>query len=62
IPGPLYSVHVLQAGFSERGAAGSTRADGTVTLLSGGPLTVLVDTGGPWLRDSLPGLLLRHGV
>ncbi|NWR00276.1 MBLC1 protein, partial [Paradoxornis webbianus] len=46
VPGPLYSVRVLRAGFSERGAAGSVRADGSVTLVSGGPLTVLVDTGG----------------
>ncbi|XP_066065501.1 metallo-beta-lactamase domain-containing protein 1 [Chamaea fasciata] len=62
VPGPLYWVRVLRAGFSERGPAGSVRADGSVTLLGGGPLTVLVDTGGPWLRDRLPGLLGRHGV
>ncbi|NXS28848.1 MBLC1 protein, partial [Pomatostomus ruficeps] len=41
---------------------GSSRADGTVTLVSGGPLTVLVDTGGPWLRPHLPALLESHGV
>ncbi|XP_057245116.1 metallo-beta-lactamase domain-containing protein 1, partial [Malurus melanocephalus] len=35
---------------------------GSVTLLHGGPLTVLVDTGGPWLRPHLPGLLNAHGV
>ncbi|NXR43535.1 MBLC1 protein, partial [Zosterops hypoxanthus] len=62
IPGPLYSVHVLQAGFTERGPAGSVRADGSVTLVHGGALTVLVDTGGPWIRDSLPGMLQEHGV
>uniref|UniRef100_A0A8C3QV66 Metallo-beta-lactamase domain-containing protein 1 n=1 Tax=Cyanoderma ruficeps TaxID=181631 RepID=A0A8C3QV66_9PASS len=69
VPGPLYSVRVLRAGFaervpagSERVPAGSVRADGSVTLVSGGALTVLVDTGGPWLRDSLPGMLQEHGV
>ncbi|NXB16382.1 MBLC1 protein, partial [Rhagologus leucostigma] len=41
---------------------GSVRADGSVTLVSGGPLTVLVDTGGPWLRPHLPGLLAARGV
>ncbi|NWX38656.1 MBLC1 protein, partial [Notiomystis cincta] len=41
---------------------GSSVADGSVTLVSGGPLTVLVDTGGPWLRPHLPGLLRSHGV
>ncbi|NXH97150.1 MBLC1 protein, partial [Pachycephala philippinensis] len=41
---------------------GCVHADGSVTLISGGPLTVLVDTGGPWLRPRLPGLLATHGV
>ncbi|NWV78770.1 MBLC1 protein, partial [Dasyornis broadbenti] len=41
---------------------GSARADGSVTLVWGGPLTVLVDTGGPWLREELPALLAQHGV
>ncbi|NXB71458.1 MBLC1 protein, partial [Donacobius atricapilla] len=50
IPGPLYSVRVLRAGFSRPGPEGSVLADGSVTLIAGGPLTVLVDTGGPWLR------------
>ncbi|NXR97431.1 MBLC1 protein, partial [Oxylabes madagascariensis] len=62
VPGPLYSVRVLRAGFSEPGPEGSMRADGSVTLVWGGPLTVLVDTGGPWLRDELPGMLAQHGV
>ncbi|NXQ29328.1 MBLC1 protein, partial [Alaudala cheleensis] len=64
IPGPLYSLHVLRVGFSRPGGPlpGSFRADGTVTLLRGGPLTVLVDTGGPWLRPHLPGLLAARGV
>ncbi|NWV20852.1 MBLC1 protein, partial [Origma solitaria] len=62
IPGPLYSVHVLRVGFNLPNADGSARADGSVTLLSGGPLTVLVDTGGPWLRAHLPKLLAERGV
>ncbi|NXC11126.1 MBLC1 protein, partial [Orthonyx spaldingii] len=62
IPGPLYSVRVLRVGFSQPGPDGSCRADGSVTLLSGGPLTVLVDTGGPWLRPLLPELLRAQGV
>ncbi|NXB31717.1 MBLC1 protein, partial [Eulacestoma nigropectus] len=41
---------------------GSARADGSVTLVSGGPLTVLVDTGGPWLRPRLPQLLAARGL
>ncbi|RLV62018.1 hypothetical protein DV515_00019768, partial [Chloebia gouldiae] len=41
---------------------GSVLADGSVSLLSGGALTVLVDTGGPWLRPRLPALLAEHGV
>ncbi|NXQ56219.1 MBLC1 protein, partial [Anthoscopus minutus] len=44
------------------GPSGSTLADGSVTLLHGGPLTVLVDTGGPWLRQRLPELLEAQGV
>ncbi|NXS23089.1 MBLC1 protein, partial [Mystacornis crossleyi] len=62
IPGPLYSVHVLRAGFATANPDGSVRADGSVTLVSGGPLTVLVDTGGPWLRPVLPALLAARGV
>ncbi|NXI20695.1 MBLC1 protein, partial [Irena cyanogastra] len=62
IPGPLYSVRVLQAGYSSPNPDGSCRADGSVTLVWGGPLTVLVDTGGPWLRPQLPGLLASQGV
>ncbi|NWW69326.1 MBLC1 protein, partial [Ifrita kowaldi] len=62
IPGPLYSVRVLRVGFSRPDPAGSVRADGSVTLLRGGPLTVLVDTGGPWLRPLLPDLLAAQGV
>ncbi|NXH39602.1 MBLC1 protein, partial [Dicaeum eximium] len=62
IPGPLYSIRVLRVGYNSPGPDGSSRADGSVTLICGGPLTVLVDTGGPWLRPRLPGLLATHGV
>ncbi|NXH30345.1 MBLC1 protein, partial [Myiagra hebetior] len=62
IPGPLYSVHVLQVGFNSPRPDGSVLADGSVTLVAGGPLTLLVDTGGPWLRPHLPDLLATHGV
>uniref|UniRef100_A0A8C5JBL1 Metallo-beta-lactamase domain-containing protein 1 n=1 Tax=Junco hyemalis TaxID=40217 RepID=A0A8C5JBL1_JUNHY len=62
IPGPLYSLHVLRVGYNRPNPDGSCRADGSVTLIRGGPLTVLVDTGGPWLRPRLPGLLGAHGV
>ncbi|NXB67915.1 MBLC1 protein, partial [Struthidea cinerea] len=62
IPGPLYSVRVLRVGFNTPNPDGSVRADGSVTLVSGGPLTVLVDTGGPWLRPRLPQLLAAQGV
>ncbi|NXT72862.1 MBLC1 protein, partial [Chaetops frenatus] len=57
IPGPLYSVRVLRVGFNSPEPGGRSRADGSVTLVWGGPLTVLVDTGGPWLRPLLPQLL-----
>ncbi|XP_071276374.1 LOW QUALITY PROTEIN: metallo-beta-lactamase domain-containing protein 1 [Agelaius tricolor] len=59
---PLYSVHVLRVGYNRPNPDGSCLADGSVTLLLGGPLTVLVDTGGPWLRPLLPGLLAAHGT
>ncbi|NXY66987.1 MBLC1 protein, partial [Callaeas wilsoni] len=62
IPGPLYSVHVLQVGYNTPNPDGSARADGSITLISGGPLTVLVDTGGPWLRPRLPALLAARGA
>ncbi|NWW29223.1 MBLC1 protein, partial [Falcunculus frontatus] len=62
IPGPLYSIHVLRPGFTRPNPDGSVRADGSVTLISGGPLTILVDTGGPWLRPRLPELLATQGI
>ncbi|NWS25895.1 MBLC1 protein, partial [Polioptila caerulea] len=53
---------VLRVGFNTPLPGGIARADGSVTLVWGGPLTVLVDTGGPWLRPHLPGLLRAQGV
>ncbi|KAH0626020.1 hypothetical protein JD844_000717 [Phrynosoma platyrhinos] len=61
IPGSPYSVLVLQEGYSEEMPDGSTRADGTVTLVLGPHLT-LVDTGGPWGRERLLAGLAERGV
>ncbi|MEE6526862.1 hypothetical protein FKM82_027781, partial [Ascaphus truei] len=61
IPGTPHSVHVLLEGYSEDMGGEKTRADGTVTLIRG-PLTVLVDTAGPWSRDALLESLRCHGV
>ncbi|NXP16310.1 MBLC1 protein, partial [Scytalopus superciliaris] len=62
IRGTPYSVRVLLVGHNTPQPDGTTRADGTVTLVSGGPVTALVDTGGPWDRPLLPRLLGAHGV
>ncbi|NXS64453.1 MBLC1 protein, partial [Brachypteracias leptosomus] len=40
---------------------GSFLADSSITLLTGGPLTVLVDTGGPWGREKLLQSLAQAG-
>ncbi|CAM4706295.1 unnamed protein product [Lepidochelys olivacea] len=61
IPGTPYSVLVLQEGYSRALPDGTMQADGTVTLLRGPRLT-LVDTGGPWGRERLLGLLAAQGV
>nr|XP_056719540.1 metallo-beta-lactamase domain-containing protein 1 [Euleptes europaea] len=61
IPGSPYSVVVLQEGYSAELPDGSTRADGTVTLVLGPQLTV-VDTGGPWGRARLLAGLAAQGV
>ncbi|NXT26837.1 MBLC1 protein, partial [Syrrhaptes paradoxus] len=63
VAGSPYSVRVLQEGFSTPNPDGSFRADGSVTLIrGGGPVTALVDTGGPWDRATLPRLLAEQGV
>ncbi|NXG09568.1 MBLC1 protein, partial [Sakesphorus luctuosus] len=41
---------------------GALSASCTLTLVWGGPVTALVDTGGPWERDLLPQLLGAQGV
>ncbi|XP_067171151.1 metallo-beta-lactamase domain-containing protein 1 [Apteryx mantelli] len=61
VPGTPYSVRVLQEGYSEAQPNGCVRADSSVTLVQG-PLTVLVDTGGPWGRERLPALLAAQGL
>uniref|UniRef100_A0A8C3BJL8 Metallo-beta-lactamase domain-containing protein 1 n=1 Tax=Cairina moschata TaxID=8855 RepID=A0A8C3BJL8_CAIMO len=49
VPGTPYSVRVLQEGYSHpEDEDGSFLADCSVTLIRGGPVTALVDTGGPW--------------
>ncbi|NXW83104.1 MBLC1 protein, partial [Alopecoenas beccarii] len=49
IVGSPYTVQILQEGFCHPPLPdGSFRADGTITLVRGGPVTLLVDTGGPW--------------
>uniref|UniRef100_A0A8D2IXA6 Metallo-beta-lactamase domain-containing protein 1 n=1 Tax=Varanus komodoensis TaxID=61221 RepID=A0A8D2IXA6_VARKO len=61
IAGSPYSVVVLQEGYSVRLPDGSTRADGTISLVLGPHLT-LVDTGGPWSRERLLEGLAKQGV
>ncbi|XP_069739145.1 LOW QUALITY PROTEIN: metallo-beta-lactamase domain-containing protein 1, partial [Phaenicophaeus curvirostris] len=61
--GSPYSLHVLQEGFSTPlGRDGTFRADGSVTLIRGGPVTALVDTGGPWGHRRLLQALSHHGL
>ncbi|NWX08168.1 MBLC1 protein, partial [Caloenas nicobarica] len=63
IPGSPYSVRILQEGFSHPPLPdGSFQADGTITLVRGGPVTLLVDTGGPWGGRRLLELLAQQGV
>ncbi|XP_053575448.1 metallo-beta-lactamase domain-containing protein 1 [Bombina bombina] len=61
IPGTPHSVHILLEGFSREVEGDLFQADGSVTLIRG-PLTVLVDTAGPWSRDALLESLRCHGV
>ncbi|XP_074023952.1 metallo-beta-lactamase domain-containing protein 1 [Numenius arquata] len=63
IGGVPYSLWVLQEGYSRPHPDGTLRADGTVTLVAGGgPVTALVDTGGPWGGPSLLEKLGSRGV
>ncbi|NWR54009.1 MBLC1 protein, partial [Bucorvus abyssinicus] len=62
VPGAPYSLWVLQEGFSTPRPDGTVRADGSITLVRGGPVTALVDTGGPWNRRRLPELLAERGL
>eukprot|EP00079_Xenopus_tropicalis_P019315 XP_012808840.1 PREDICTED: metallo-beta-lactamase domain-containing protein 1 isoform X1 [Xenopus tropicalis] len=61
IPGSPHSVHVLMEGYCRDAGGDLFQADGSVTLIRG-PLTVLVDTAGPWSRDALLQSLRDHGV
>ncbi|KAG7464665.1 hypothetical protein MATL_G00168120 [Megalops atlanticus] len=61
IAGQPYSVSILKEGYCLAQPDGSTRADGTISLLQG-PKTILVDTGGPWDRDFLLGRLREKGL
>ncbi|NXV97615.1 MBLC1 protein, partial [Calonectris borealis] len=62
VGGAPYTLRVLQEGFSRPQPDGTLWADGSVTLVRGGPLTLLVDTGGPWDRWRLPQLLGEQGL
>ncbi|XP_056426166.1 metallo-beta-lactamase domain-containing protein 1-like isoform X2 [Hyla sarda] len=61
IPGSPHSVHILMEGYCKDMSNDRFQADGSVTLIRG-PLTVLVDTAGPWSRDFLICSLQIHGV
>uniref|UniRef100_A0A8C5PDW9 Metallo-beta-lactamase domain-containing protein 1 n=1 Tax=Leptobrachium leishanense TaxID=445787 RepID=A0A8C5PDW9_9ANUR len=61
IPGTPHSVHILLEGYSKDSGGDQFLADGSVTLVRG-PLTVLVDTAGPWSRKDLLDALERHKV
>ncbi|XP_048884906.1 metallo-beta-lactamase domain-containing protein 1 [Brienomyrus brachyistius] len=61
IAGEPYSISVLKEGYSLAQPDGSTRADGTISLLQG-PKIILVDTGGPWDRDFLLDQLKKKGL
>ncbi|XP_073510528.1 metallo-beta-lactamase domain-containing protein 1 [Phyllobates terribilis] len=61
IPGSPHSVHILLEGYCRDVGADRFQADGSVTLVRG-PLTVLVDTAGPWSRDFILDALRGRGV
>ena len=58
---PVYRLKVLREGYCTPAGRGQARADGTITLLMG-PHKILVDTGGPWARDSLIEALRHEGL
>lgn len=61
-PGEPYSVSVLKPGYAlPPHADGTSRADGTISLITG-PRIILVDTGGPWDRDFLLKRLAERGL
>ncbi|XP_075597661.1 metallo-beta-lactamase domain-containing protein 1, partial [Balearica regulorum gibbericeps] len=67
VPGAPYAVWVLWGGHSRPQPDGTLSADGSVTLVRGeggpgGPVTALVDTGGPWDRERLLRGLSERGV
>ncbi|NXX24027.1 MBLC1 protein, partial [Podargus strigoides] len=62
ISGSPYTLKVLWEGYHTPHPDGTFHADGTVTLLRGGALTLLVDTGGPWDKPRLLRLLANEGV
>ncbi|XP_030635064.1 metallo-beta-lactamase domain-containing protein 1 [Chanos chanos] len=61
ISGDPYSVSVLKVGYCSPQPDGSTRADGSISLLTG-PKVILVDTGGPWDQDFLLSKLKEKGL
>lgn len=60
--GQPYSARVLKAGYCSPQPDGTTRADGTITLLTSPHRNILVDTGGPWDRDFLLQSLAERGL
>ncbi|NXH79483.1 MBLC1 protein, partial [Hydrobates tethys] len=62
VAGTPYTLRVLQEGYSRPQPDGTFHADGSITLVWGGPVTALVDTGGPWDRQRLLDLLGDGGL
>uniref|UniRef100_UPI00358E1D7D metallo-beta-lactamase domain-containing protein 1-like n=1 Tax=Myxine glutinosa TaxID=7769 RepID=UPI00358E1D7D len=61
IPGNPHSVSVLKEGYCYKDRHGRTRAEGTVSLITG-PCSIVVDTGGPWSTQELANALFKRGV
>ena len=57
----VYSVHVLQPGYSRVESDGCT-ANGSSTLIIGPKYKVVVDTLSPWDKDKMVTALATHGV